>query len=65
MGGLPCAKNIIDQRNALVQVLDCMCASIQLYSDNKQPTEEMEDRFKAACENAANVATKIEAYVSS
>lgn len=65
MGGLPCAKQIIDQRNALVQVLDCMCASIQLYSDNKQPTEDMEAKFKAVCDSVASVAVKIEAYVSS
>lgn len=64
MGGLPCAKTIIDQRNALVQQMDCMIASIQLYSGQTTPTEEMEDAFRLACEKVAVIASKIESYVS-
>lgn len=64
MGGLPCAKQIIDQRNALVQIMDCMTASIHLYSDTTQPTQDMADEFQAACNGVASIAAKIERYVS-
>lgn len=65
MGGLQCAKTIIDQRNALVQQLDCMVASIHLNSTVKQPTERHEDEFIAACNALAKVAAAIESYVRS
>lgn len=64
MGGLPCAKTIIDQRNAVVQVMDCMSASILLNAPNgTTPTEEMEDEFVKAANALAMVAVKIEHYV--
>ena len=64
MGGLPCAKQIIDQRNALVQAMDCMGASIQLYADQTQPTQDMANDFQQACETVAVAAAKIERYVT-
>lgn len=63
MGGLPCAKEIIDNRNAVVQAMDCMAATIQLYSRFRQPTEEQEDRFIAKAKELATVAAEIQAYV--
>jgi len=65
MGGLPCAKTIIDQRNALVHVLDCMVASIVLNAPHTQPTERHEAAFIEACKPVADLATAIEAYVRS
>lgn len=63
MGGLQCAKEIIDQRNALVQQLDCMVASIHLNSTIKQPNERHEEAFIAASSALAKVAADIEAFV--
>lgn len=63
MGGLPCAKVIIDMGNRLNAVLGCMNASILLNADYSQPTEEMEDEFVSKCDDLAKLAMKIEAYV--
>lgn len=64
MGGLPCAKTIIDQRNAVVQAMDCMSASILLAAPNgSYPSDQMEDEFVAAAQNLAEVAAKIEKHV--
>lgn len=63
MGGLPCAKHIIDQSYALVQQMSCMNASILLYSDTTQPTDAMEDEFRDATNAVAAIAAKIERYV--
>jgi uncharacterized protein (UPF0276 family) len=63
MGGLPCAKVIIDNRNALVQQMDCMVASIHLNSSRVQPTYEMQDKFLAATAKVAKIAAEIEKYV--
>lgn len=63
MGGLPCAKAVIDNRNALVQQLDCMVASIHLNSTVKQPTDRHLEQFKEAAERLAKVAAEIEEYV--
>lgn len=65
MGGLPCAKEIIDNRNALVQAMDCMVASILLNADSTQPTLKQRDEFVAATAEVAKLAAQIEAYVSS
>lgn len=64
MGGLPCAKQIIDQSHALTQAMGCMSASILLNHENVQPTLAMADEFKAACEAVAKVAAKIQAHVA-
>ena len=63
MGRLPCAKEIIDNNNALVQVTSCMTASILLNAAERQPTEEMLDEFMGATKVLAGVASRIEAYV--
>lgn len=64
MGGLPCAKQIIDQMYALIQSMGCMNASILLYHEASQPTQEMADEFQAACNNVAKVAAKIQRHVT-
>lgn len=63
MGGLQCAKTIIDNKNALIQQMECMTASIQLNSTRIQPTYEMQDKFIAVTEQVAKVAAEIEKYV--
>jgi hypothetical protein len=56
MGGLPCAKEIHDNRAALKarlakaqaaldKALDCMQNSMNVYLQNEQPTYEQRDRF--------------------
>lgn len=64
MGGLPCAKIIIDNRNALVQQMDCMVASIHLNSARIQPTYDHQNRFLKATEQVAKIAAEIQAYVN-
>jgi len=64
MGGLPCAKEIIDQRAALVQKMDCMATSILLNAQTTQPTEAMEDEFRTAANALALIASKIQRYVT-
>lgn len=64
MGGLPCAKTIIDQRNAVVQAMDCMATSILLAAPSgAYPSEEMEDKFVAAAQKLAQIAAEIEKHV--
>lgn len=63
MSGLPCAKAVIDNRNSIVQQMDCMVASIQLNSTRIQPTYEMQDKFMTATEQVARIAAEIEKYV--
>ena len=63
MGGLPCAKQIIDNMNALYQQMQCMSASIQLNASRVQPTYEQRDRFLKATEHVAKITAEIEAYV--
>lgn len=62
-GGLRCAKEIIDQRNALVRALDCMVASIVLNAAETQPTDEHLKLFQEATEPVAKLAASIEDYV--
>jgi len=63
MGGLPCAKQIIDNGNALTQTMQCMNASILLNAPITQPTYGMRDRFIAATNEVAKIAAEIEKYV--
>lgn len=63
MGGLSCAKTIIDNGNALTQAMQCMNASIHLNSSRVQPTYEQRDRFLAATNQVAKIAAEIEEYV--
>ena len=62
MGGLPCAKVIIDQRNALVQTMDCMIATVYLHRDTP-PTVEQMNAFVDTANQLATLAWKIEFYV--
>ena len=64
MGGLPCAKQVLDNGRAVVRALDCMGNSILLNAHETQPTEEQLDAFVAAGDALAGVAAKIQAYVS-
>lgn len=64
MGGLPCAKTIIDQMYALVQAMGCMSASILLNHETTQPTQQMADEFQDACNEVAKVAARIQKHVS-
>lgn len=63
MGGLQCAKQIIDQAKALEQAMGCMSNSILLNHETTQPTQAMADEFQAACNAVALLAAKIERYV--
>jgi hypothetical protein len=64
MGGLPCAKQIIDNGNALHQQLQCMNASILLAAPSGvQPTYEEADEFKRLSEPLAKCAAAIEKRV--
>lgn len=64
MGGLPCAKTIIDQRAAVVRAMDCMSNTILLGAPNgSYPTDAMEDEFVKAASHLAEVATRIEKAV--
>lgn len=66
MGGLPCAKTIIDQRAAVIRAMDCMSTTILLAAPNgSYPSEQMEDEFVKAASHLAEVATKIEKAVRS
>lgn len=62
MAAAACAKALIDSRNALVQQLDCMVASILLAGTffQREPTMEDVDEFQAAANELAKVAAKIE-----
>jgi hypothetical protein len=61
MGGPPCWKDIIDQRNALVQKLDCMSETIRIAGVNGEyPTEEEEKEFITTANALALVANKIQ-----
>lgn len=62
MGGLQCAKQILDQTQALQQAMGCMGNSILLWPDT-QPTQEMADEFQEACNGVAVVAAKIQRHV--
>lgn len=65
MGGLPCAKVIIDNGNATVQVLSCMNASILLANGaGINPTYAEQEAFMAASNALAAVASKIAARLS-
>jgi hypothetical protein len=63
MGGLPCAKEIIDQGYLLGASIGCMSTSILLNAAHTQPTEAMSDEFRQACEAVAVIAATIEKYV--
>lgn len=64
MGGLPCAKQILDQIRALEQAMGCMANTIVLYHDTTQPTQDQADAFQDACNEVALVAGKIQKYVA-
>lgn len=63
MGGLPCAKEIIDNRNHLNAATGCMVATILLYPDNP-PTYAERDEWLKAAEALAVVAAKIEKRIA-
>lgn len=65
MGGVACWKEIIDQRNALVQVLDCMAETIRISGkDDSYPTEAEEDDFIAKANDLAAVASAIQSRLA-
>ena len=68
MGGLRCAKEIIDQRAALEHQLGCMTASIHLAGESDgsgiRPTYEQRDAFFAAAKELTSVAADIQKHVS-
>lgn len=64
MGGLPCYKSIIDQRNALIQAMACMEASLTgALSKGVEPTYEEQEEFQTQAEKMARCAAKIERRV--
>lgn len=67
LGGLSCAKEIIDNRNGLVQQLACMVASIHLAGENDgsgvRPTEAQRDAFLKASNELAKIAADIQSHV--
>lgn len=64
MGGLPCAKAVIDNGYALQQKLNCMSASIMLNASHTQPTEKQMDEFITRSNHLAEYAAEIQKYVS-
>lgn len=68
MGGPPVWKEIIDNFNALAQVVGCMAESIRIAGSKEgsgvMPTNEQRDKFIAASNALANVASEIEKHVS-
>lgn len=64
MGGLPCAKAVIDNGYAVTQKLNCMSASIMLNASHTQPTDEQMDEFIARANHLAEYAAKVQEYVS-
>ena len=64
MGGLPCAKAVIDNGYALTQKLACMSASIMLNAGNTQPSYEQMDEFIRRANYLAEYAAEIQSYVS-
>lgn len=62
MGGVRCAKEIIDNFNRMTAAVACMATTIQLNQDN-QPTQDEADEFQKAAREVAMVAAKIEKRV--
>ena len=65
MGGLPCWKGIIDQRNALVQVMDCMAESIRIAgaTGEQLPDYDDLDNFVKAANSLATISQGIQKKV--
>lgn len=62
MGGLPCAKEIIDNMAALQRQATCTSASILLAADGGwQPTPKQVDRLRKLTEPVAQFLAKLEA----
>ena len=60
MGGLPCAKVIIDNGNALTQKMQCLNATILLSAGGGfSPTYEEQESFMATAEAHAKCCAKI------
>ena len=64
MGGLRCAKEIIDNGFRLNAAMGCMNTTILLHPDN-EPSYEERDEFLAASEALAKVCAKIEKRIAS
>ena len=65
MGGLPCAKVIIDNMHGLIRVMWCMATSIFLASSRGvEPSYEEQESWLKATENVAQVAAAIEKRMS-
>jgi hypothetical protein len=66
MGGLPCAKQVIDNGNALHQKLQCMNASILLAAPRGvEPTYAEVEEFRKKADELAIIAAVIEKRVRS
>lgn len=63
MGGLPCAKEIIDNMAALQRQAECTKASMLLAAsvDGWQPTEKQAERLRKLTEPVAQFLAKLEA----
>lgn len=60
MGGIRCAKEIIDNMHGLVRVMYCMSASIFLNAIiGKEPSYESRDRFIAKSDELAKLCDDI------
>jgi hypothetical protein len=68
MGGLRCAKEIIDNFAAVENQFNCMRASIHLAGEfdgsGLRPTYEQRDEFIAAADSLVKVMAGIQQYVS-
>jgi hypothetical protein len=61
MGGVPCWKDIIDQRNALVQQLDCMAETIRIAGvAGNYPTDDEVAEFVTNANALSKTAQKIQ-----
>jgi hypothetical protein len=64
MGGLQCAKTVIDQGAGLVRAMNCMSTSILLAAPGgSYPTEEMEEKFVRLADELALLSAEIEHHV--
>jgi hypothetical protein len=63
VGGLRCAKELIDQQAALERQLACTKNTILLNSTTVQPTYEELEQFQGLAESLAKCAAAIEARI--
>lgn len=59
MGGLPCAKEIIDRAAEVAGFIECLNASVSMYAGTTEPTQQEVDRFSSQAEKLLEVGRAI------